>query len=545
MIAGVPGGERAVVDVDGDMMGFEGAVPERHDLSVAFAAKKRTKVFARLADTGGRRVSDSVWIGKRGARAPAELTFREDRLRKRHVKRWVIDPFRFFDRAFGLTGVPRPDFTTRNGRRIFYSQIDGDGLDTISEIDRESKCGALVRDRIFRRYDVPFTASVVVGLTAPPPVGRGSLRDVEVARSIFALPNIEIGSHGLAHPMDWRHGSIDGYTSHRVAVPDLPGYEMNAHNEIARSVGYIDSQLAPRGKRCRIMLWTGWCNPTEEHLEVAYRLGLRNMNGGDPRMDAHFPSYLHLVAPVHQVGGSLQFYTSAANDYILTDDWTPPYYRFRNVIQTFESSGHPRRVMPVDVYFHFYIAQKQGALMGLETVMDWVRDQSLALMFTSEYVDVARDFHWARMARVGRRRWAVFKGGALPTLRFDDPSVHVDIAKSEGVIGYLQDASLGVTYVHLDRGTRAVVQLARRAPTQPHLRSSTHAIGRVSGTAEAVEVAAEGIGRRQIVIAGMTPGARYQWAAGGGSASDEGLLTIESKSGATGWTTLKATRVTP
>src|SRR5438034_1255561 len=39
--------------------------------------------------------------------------------------RWWINPFAFFEAALGLEDWPRPDVTTLNGRRLFYSHIDG------------------------------------------------------------------------------------------------------------------------------------------------------------------------------------------------------------------------------------------------------------------------------------------------------------------------------------------------------------------------------------------------------------------------------------
>jgi hypothetical protein len=324
-----------------------------------------------------------------------------------------------------------------------------------------------------------------------------------VARSIFALDNVEVGSHGYAHPLDWRDP-----TGKDISVEGLPGYRFGGEAEIARSVAYINQELAPPDKSCRIMLWTGDCNPTGEQLAVVYRLGLRNLNGGDPRMDAHFPSYAHLVPPVHSVDGFAQYFTSAANDYILTHEWKPPLYRFRNVIQTFERSGAPRRVVPVDVYFHFYSARNLAAMTALGEVLDWAAGQPLAPVWTSEYVDIVHDAESARLARRGADRWALRKGPALRTIRFDDARLQVDVTHSRGVLGFVNEPSLGATYVHLDGSREVEIQLG--APAGPYLERANHGVDDLQIEGRTISVTTHGPGARALVFAGLPPGSLWR-----------------------------------
>ena len=498
--------EIRLTQLDPQVIGFEAPPPQKLDYYRRVVAHPSSRVYLRAElALKPNSASDLVFTSSAGGFAAPRTVWREDRLADRWVTRWLIDPFRFFDVAFATTGTPRVDFTTLNGNRIFYSQIDGDGMEMLSELDYTSRCGEIVRDQVFQKYDLPFTASVVVGFTAPPPAGKGSATEVRVARSIFALDNVEVGSHGFAHPLNWRDPNAA-----EISVTGIPGYQMSGEREIAQSVEYINRELAPPNKPCRIMLWTGACNPSAEQLAVAYRAGVRNLNGGDPRMDAHFPSYAHLVPPVHSVGGLAQYYTSAANDYILTNEWRPPFYRFRNVIQTFERSGAPRRIVPVDVYFHFYSARNATALAGLREVLDWSVAQALAPVFASEYVDIVRDAEWARIARASDGAWIVRKGPSLRTVRFDDPHLHVDVARSRGVLGYLQDESLHATYVHLDDSPVATIRLAATAPAAPYLESATHWVDGLSLGTRAIELTTHGPGTRRFVFAGLEPGSRWR-----------------------------------
>lgn len=496
----------AMVNSDADVMGFEQALPSRFDQYEQYKTTENSKVYLQLERTDlPNSVSSVAWTSPTGGFVMPGIAFTETRLGERFVLRWLINPFRFFEDAFGIEGWPRPDFTTLNGRRIFYMHIDGDGLGMITELDYKTRCGEIVRRDVLTRYDLPVTASAVIGRVAPPPYGKGTLVDTNVARAIFALDNVEIGSHGYAHPMDWRAGEKS-----ELSVTGLPDYQLSGKTEVSDTIAYIDEHLAPPGKQCRIMLWTGWCNPDEKQLEATYAAGVRNLNGGDPRMDSHYPSYAHMVPPVHQVGSQLQYYTSAANDYILTDDWTPPYYRFQNVVQTFENTGMPRRVVPVNIYIHYYIARNFSALAGLHNTIKWVLEHPLAPIFTSQYVDIARDFHWARMAQRAPNTWVVRKGPALRTLRFDRDDVHIDLDASVGVTGYAQDKELGVTYVHLTRSPEVTVVTSSKAPERPFPWRTTHPVENFTYEQESFQFETGGVGLRQFDMAGVTPGATYQ-----------------------------------
>ena len=87
------------------------------------------------------------------------------------IRRWLINPFRFFAQAFGTDGLPKPDTTTMVGRRIFYSHVDGDGWRNQSEVkldDRKASAAEVLYDRIATRFsDLPVTAWESGVLTRP------------------------------------------------------------------------------------------------------------------------------------------------------------------------------------------------------------------------------------------------------------------------------------------------------------------------------------------------------------------------------------------
>ncbi len=500
-----------VVSKDRRMMEFERRLPDRLEYYRRYRltdASGRAYLRLRRTDLPGS-VSDMVVTTATGGFVERTYAVTEHQLARNWVMSWLLNPFLFFARALEVEPTPRLDFTTLYGSRIYYSHIDGDGLPSISEIDRKSMCGDYTREHVLKKYDLPVTASFVVAGIQPPPGGMGNRHRMEVARKIARLPNVEVGIHGFAHPMDWR-ARQQAHCSYNV-----PGYKMSAEKEIAFSAKFVNNEINPPGKPVMVMLWTGWCNPAEDQLAIAGREGLYNLNGGDPIMDGQFPSYLHLVPPIHRVGKQTQYFTSASNEYILTEEWKPPYHRWANVIDTFKRSGTPRRLIPINVYYHFYVAEKKPAMVATQKIFDWVLSQKTAPLWTTQYVDVVRDFAAARLGRVAGSPevWRVINGGFCRTVRFDRVDRHVDMSRSKGVLGYSRHPTLGAMYVHLDEGHDHTIALTSKVPRQPYLRRASAYLRAVSIKRERATLTVKGIGRKYLSLANMMPSVAYAaWA---------------------------------
>lgn len=472
--------------------------------------------------------SDMVVVTSKGGYVAPGYVSAETRFGRNFVNQWRVDPFTFFAKALGVPpAAPRLDFTSVNGSRIYYAHVDGDGLPSITWVDRRSLCADFARQEIYEKYDLPTTVSFVVAGVEPPPEGAGSRRRLETARKIAAMQNIELAVHGFAHPMNWR-----AYDK-AVTSYEVPGYKMSAEKEITYALNYVNKQIAPPGKQAKVMLWTGWCNPAEDQLAIPYREGIYNMNGGDPRFDATFPSYMHLVPPMHKVGKYVQYFTSGPNDYILTNEWHPPYHRWGNLVDTLKRGGSPRRVVPMNVYYHFYVVERRSSLNAMKDVLEHVISTEPAPLFVSEYIDVVRDFATARVAPTEDGGWLVLNSGYMQSVRFDGLRKHVDWEKSRGVIGYDWNQKLDALYVHLGEGTEHRIYLRDAIRDRPHLRRSSAYLRGVKLEAARAVLTMRGIGRKHLTLGGMTPKARYEVSAkaegavalrGSVKADDQGLL---------------------
>jgi hypothetical protein len=403
---------------------------------------------------------------------------------------WYINPFEFFRAALGTDDVPKLDTTTLAGRRIFYSHVDGDGWHNISSAEayrgKQTTSAEVHYEQIQAKYpDLPVTVGPISGDLEVSWYGDESAR--KVARNMFELPHVEAGSHTHSHPFAWgffqnpdprreipflklyppRPGHMQ---SDSVWQPDRamtegppPAADMSSHYvrprsyavkpfdldlEIGGSVKLIQ-ELLPQGKHVALMQWSGDTSPFERAVELAAQAGVRNINGGDPRMDGVFRSYAQLSPLGIRVGRFWQVYTSGGNENIYTDNWRARFYGFRSLVETLQNVETPIRVKPINVYYHFYIAEREDSLNSLRYVLDFVRGQEIAPIATSGFAAIVDGFYSARIVRIGEGRWRIENRGALQTVRFDRASLKsVDFARSAGVVG--QRHHQGSLYVALD-----------------------------------------------------------------------------------------------
>lgn len=378
---------------------------------------------------------------------------------------WLLNPYKFLAEALDTKEVPAPDYTTMNGARIFYSHIDGDAFDSISLIDDAHLASFYIIERILKTHPtIPIGASVISQFVEKAG-NRYYSPQVELARTMYRLPNVEIASHGATHFFDWVGGDPV------VVNPDSYPYQI-AYQPVDLALDcwatklFIERNLAPPGKKCEVYYWTGATNPDIPALEAVWRAGMHNLNGGDPIYDSEHDSIASLC-PISTPGGLgsnladspyRQFQTSGRNDYLytlfLTGDWAGQ----RKLLEHFRYTDEPYRILPMNLYFHYFSGLKQVSVDAVRYVLESVAAMEPAMMWPSQYLEIAEDFYQTNIRRVGtgdRPAWEVENRGSLREIRLSGTRT-VDILASTGVVGFSHFQ--GNTYVHLDgRPTRRLV----------------------------------------------------------------------------------------
>ena len=427
-----------------------------------------------------------------GYAAPDYYLYRQSRVDGSHdVRQWHINPFEFFRRAFDTDSIPKPDTTTIAGRRIYYSHIDGDGWNNLSQIQRYSEkpiisAEVVLREAIIPYPDLPVTVAPIAADLDERWVGKPE--SIETARRYFALPQIEVGSHTYSHPFHWNwfadydrekerpflarykfgrwdeedednwFAGIGGWTAAAPATLDPNGnytipraygnHIFDLETEIKGSLDFINA-LLPEGKKTACFMWSGDTSPFEEAIALSREADVYNINGGDTRFDQDFPSYAWIAPVGRQVGQQRIIYASNSNENTYTELWTDRFYAFKYLTTSLHRTGTPYRVKPCNVYYHLYSGEKEASLSALLHNLDYVRSLQIAPLRTSHFLGVAEGFYTTTIEQLSKDAWRVSNHQRLATIRFDRASLRcVDWKRSEGVIG--QTYLHGSLYVYID-----------------------------------------------------------------------------------------------
>ncbi len=378
--------------------------------------------------------------------------------------RWVIDPVRFFAAALRQGAAPVPDVTTAAGRRVLMVHIDGDGFPSRAEFPGSPYASEVLLQDVFRKYALPTTMSVIQGEIAPDGLYPKQSAALEaIARRMYALPYIEAASHTYSHPFVWDKSERgEGGGSYHL---DIPGYRFSLEKEVVGSIRYINENLLPAGKQANILFWSGDATPSMEAVRYVESLGLLNMNHGYTVITRSNPSLTAVEGLYLNKGGAIQVYAPMQNENVYTNLWNGPFYGFERVIETFQLTEFPRRLKPVDIYFHTYSASKAASLKALHKVYGWALTQPLHPVFASEYIRSVLDFVDMGIARTSRG-YLVRGANQLRTLRLPANAPAIDWHRSKNVAG--EAPGPDGRYVHL-AGDEAEIVFATQADNSPYL----------------------------------------------------------------------------
>ncbi len=382
---------------------------------------------------------------------------------------WIINPFVFLRKALQLTNAPMPDVTSENGYRLWLAHIDGDALPSWAELPGKKLGAEVLYDEILTKYDLPHTVSIVEAemVSFNQYIDR-SARMFSVIRKTFELDNVELATHTFSHPFKWDLIN-NGDASGKMNLP-VSNYRFNTEREILGSLDFINRTLAPPHKTAKIVLWSGNALPNEDAMQIIDRNGLLNMNGGATRISKAHPSVASISPNARIVNDLVQVYAPIINENVYTNDWTGPFDGYRNVLETFAMTEYPRRIKPVNVYYHNYIGTKAASLRSLKEVYEWSVAQDIFPVFASEYMVKVPDFRTAGVSRYLDGRWKISGLGSVRSLRILSKNAWPDLSSTGTVIGAraLHDG----IYLHTNGANTVSFYTSKNKPQQPHLVSS-------------------------------------------------------------------------
>lgn len=415
--------------------------------------------------------------------------------------RWVIDPFAFFRAALHLPEMPVPDVSTTSGRRTLLIHMDGDGFVSRSELPGHDYAGAVVLNRVVRKYDLPMTMSVIQAEVGPDGLYPKDSPALEaIARQIFAAPNVEIASHSYSHPFNWRRAEDQNSDSDGEGFSlNIPGYKFDLRKEVEGSINYINTRLAPPGKKTKMFLWTGDCEPGRDALEWTERLQVQNMNGGDTIATRSSPTMTQVEGLGLDKNGLFQVFAPNENENVYTNLWLGPFYGFERVIETYEITDKPRRLKAINLYFHTYITTKLAGMQSLDKVFAWIMKQEITPVHATDYTRQVMEFRGMVVARTPTG-WRVRGGNLARTLRAPASLGTPDLDASRAVAGFSRNGD--DHYIHLAADDTDLV-FAAAATAQPRLVSANARITAASRANGAYSWALEGYVPLQVTLANV------------------------------------------
>ncbi len=393
---------------------------------------------------------------------------------------WVLNPFRFFRKALRLPAMPVPDTTTESGRRLLMAQIDGDGFANKTWIYRYrgQYAAQVILSQILDEYRIPTSASFIVSyFTRDGLFPKQAPQLTAIARRIAALPWVEVASHTFSHPFDWPALEHDpalmghkGDMRYGYALK-VPGYtRFSAHKEIVWADHWIDTHIAPPGKHVSLIQWSGNCDPDARVLALSYSAHVLNINGGGATETDADPFVTKVRGLGLYKGRDFQVYAPMQDENVYTHGWKSPYYYgYIRVIQTFKLTDTPRRLKPLDIYYHFYSGARIAGLRALRRVIVWALHQRTDPIFPSHFARIAVDFGHAVVAR-GAQGWIVHDAGAVREWRIPARLGYPRLDADSGVVGF--DRHGAVRYIHVvppSPGQAVRIRLTRIRPHKPYL----------------------------------------------------------------------------
>ena len=470
-----------VADAAPEIIGYEtdfSIEPGRYyALRATGAGKSLLRVAAR--DDQSTPALDLAVIGPQGAYVHASATLSYDaRLGSGF---WVLDPFAFFERLFSHGLAPIPDVTTANGRRIYFSTVSSDGwlaLRPARAFGEEPQLASeILRDMLIAPFpDLPTTVAVLAGDLDPSLGGPLAQTGENVARDLFAMPQVQIASTGRSLIRNWdyfadydREGETRTVSALMGEAPATEGGLVTAavkglggafsasslsvfdkaaaaprkylrdsfdiDSEIPQAMTAV-AELAPEGRSASTFLWSGDARPFEAALASVEAGGKQAIGGGGGQYNVTAPTVSMLQPFSAPIGAQVQVYNALSGDHAYTGYWTKPIFGFHAFAQTLDWTDRPRRLKPFQLAFSARSAIDFGTRSAIVSYLERARTGDVFPTTAAAYATMVKGFRSMQAIPEGPNAWRIVKAGAVPTVRFDHAAgLSLDFAASSGVLG--------------------------------------------------------------------------------------------------------------
>jgi hypothetical protein len=364
-------------------------------------------------------------------------------------REWLLDPFSFFQAALRLPVQPAFDLTTENGRRLGIIEVRGDRL------FEKDEHGVEVIDRLLawvERNGAPVTVGVIEA------EANNEERRSKV-RQLASVPHVRLASHTYSHPFYW--GVFEGKKDadqqpYRYGI-FMDGYAAEMTRETGGTIEFMKS-VAPESPL--LLIWSGDGKPGPAALAAAHKGGLPSYGGGGLRWQSGPLSLADLSPTLRPTEWGIQVLTPLTGEPLFAQLWYGEALNFSKTGEWNRQLDSARRLRISSISVHADALMHTRGSELLDMLADEQRKENVLGIWVDEYVQRARAFQTASIARDLNGNWLLF-GDALRTVRLPASEILPEI--STDIVGYSDRNN--ERYIHLARN-HAVLKPMREGQAQ-------------------------------------------------------------------------------
>ncbi len=165
-------------------------------------------------------------------------------------------------------------------------------------------------------------------------------------------------------------------------------------------------------------------------LPAAYAGTLR---GGETDARGNMASLTRVEAMAQAQGSGLQIPAPIAWDSAFVPAGAEGY-PYQRVIETLEYTDAPRRLKPIALHYHAYLASSPAGIEALQRIYEYVRERDVQPIRASDYAASVGAFRSQVLVRDLDGAWSIHGGPELRTVRVPRELGEPDVAASSGVV---------------------------------------------------------------------------------------------------------------
>lgn len=138
-----------------------------------------------------------------------------------------------------------------------------------------------------------------------------------------------------------------------------------------------------------------------------------------------------------------------SNENIYTELWTDKFWGFRGVLESFLNTEKPKRIKPLNLYYHHYSFEKKASFESIVKIYGYIKskEDELSFLYPSEYYKKAKNFYNVKIEKTEKNGYKISGATDLKEFRMDGK---ITLKNTKNIKSAHYDEKQNVTYITLD-----------------------------------------------------------------------------------------------